>query len=357
MPKQGFNNQWIAIARTGKFADATNIERDLNEDFLRAVVGNFTAHNAPAVIGHPQDNNPAFGWVSALRLKDGVLEARFSDTDETFEQMCSEGRFRKRSASFYMEPAALRHVGFLGAVPPAVKGLPDIQFNDGARAAVEISFNFNEENSMDKQEENTQEDKKTFGEWLKEVLGGGGAGGQQPAPAPANFSEAQAQNLIESAVKKATDAITADFTEKLSAKDTVIESLSKQVSGISTSGQRAEIASFVESIPAEKGRHFLKGAGIAEFMETLATDDAADTENAIVCFSEGDDGKRTEVKMSRVEWFKNYVNALPAFISFGESFGNLKASAEADTMVKAEDLSELRGAMGVSTAANAGGAK
>lgn len=352
MPKQGFKNQWIAIAHKGKFADATNVERDLSDDFLRAVVANFTAGNAPAVVGHPKDNAPAYGWVSALRLENDVLEAQFSDTDDEFEKMCADGKFRKRSSSFYMgDKPALRHVGFLGAMAPAVKGLKDIQFNDGDKAAVEISFNFNEENLMDKKEE-TQEVKQAFGEWLKEFLGGGQA---PTAPAPANFSEAQAQTLIETAVTKATEVITADFSEKLKAKDDVIKTLTDKFNGFSTNGQRAEIASFVESIPAEKGRHFLKGAGIAEFMEALATDDAADAEGAVICFSEGDDGKKTEVKMSRVEWFKNYVNALPAFISFGESFGNLKASAEADVQVHPSELAELRGAMGVNT--TDGGAK
>lgn len=142
MPKQGFKNQWVAISRKGKVADNTGTERDLSDDFLQQVVTNFTPHNAPAVIGHPKDNNPAFGWVSGLRLENGVLEAQFADTDDEFERMCADGKFRKRSASFYLgEKPSLRHVGFLGAMPPAVKGLRDIQFNDGDSVTVEISFN------------------------------------------------------------------------------------------------------------------------------------------------------------------------------------------------------------------------
>lgn len=349
MAKQGFGGQWIAIARKGKFADSTDVERNLDDDFLKAVVSNFTAHNAPAVIGHPKENNPAFGWVSALRLNGDVLEAQFADTDDEFERMVADGKFRKRSASFYLgDKPSLRHVGFLGAVPPAVRGLPDIQFNDGEKTAVEISFN--EEKIMDKENENAADEKKTFSEWVKEIFGG-----QQPAPAPANFSAADAKSLISTAVTEVSEKLTTDFNEKLSAKDAEIETLTKQVNAVSSNGKRAEIVSFVESIPAESGKHFLKRAGIVEFLEACAAADAKDAEKAVVCFSEGDDGKKEEVKLSRLEWAKNLFEALPPMISFGESFGNLKATAEADIQVNPQELSDLREAMGVKTAE--GGAK
>ena len=142
MAKQGFKNQWIAISQIGKFKPTAPVTtRDLNESFLKEVIANFTPDDVPAVVGHPKENAPAFGWAAALRLNGDVLEAQFADTDDQFEQMVEQGKFRKRSASFYMNPARLRHVGFLGAQPPAIKGLRDIQFSDGESYAVEISFN------------------------------------------------------------------------------------------------------------------------------------------------------------------------------------------------------------------------
>ncbi|WP_275100142.1 peptidase [Sedimenticola hydrogenitrophicus] len=63
--------------------------------------------------------------------------------------MVDKGRFKKVSASFYppTHPANpvpgvyyLRHVGFLGAQPPAVKGLKAVEFADEADGIVTIEF-------------------------------------------------------------------------------------------------------------------------------------------------------------------------------------------------------------------------
>ena len=347
MAKQGFKNQWVAISRIGKVLDSKGVERDLDEDFLKQVIANFTPDDAPAVIGHPDDNSPAFGWANALRLdSDGVLKAQFADTDDEFEGMVEAGKFRKRSASFYLNPPSLRHVGFLGAMPPAVKGLRDIQFADGESVTVEISFS--EENSMEKENENTQEDTKTFKEWMKEIFGGG------QVPAPANFSEADKNSLIAEAVKQATEKVTADFNEKITAKDTAIQNLTEKINGFSSTGKRAEIISFVESIPAQSGKFYLKRAGVVEFLEACADADAKDSEKAI-CFSEGVGDQKVEHKFSRYEWAKNLLEELPPMIAFGEKFGNIKATAEADIMVNSSDLDSLRGGMGVNK--SEGGAK
>lgn len=338
MAKQGFNGQWIAISQLGKFNDSAGDERDLNADFFEQVISNTKPNNAPAVIGHPKDNSPAFGWATALRVNNGVLEAQFADTDDQFEQMVADGKFRKRSASFYLNPPSLRHVGFLGAMPPAIKGLREIQFSDGESIAVEISFN--EEQIMSNENQTTADEKKKFTEWIKEFFGGNG---QQPAPA-ANFTEADAQTLIETAVKKATETITADFTAKLEAKDTIINALLDDVNKQTSSGKRSEIISFVESIPAEKGKHFLKRAGIVEFMESLAQADENDAEKAIN-FSEGEGDAKVDHKFSRVEWFKNYVNSQQSFVEFGESFGGIKATTEAGVLIDPERQKKIDEAM------------
>ena len=347
MAKEGFKNQWIAISRVGQFTDSANAGRDLNEDFLSKVVANFTPHDSPAVVGHPKDNTPAFGWTSALRLQDGVLEARFSDVDDEFESMVEAGKFRKRSASFYLNPPSLRHVGFLGAMPPAVKGLKDIQFADGESVTVEISFS--EENFMSKENEIAQEETKTFKEWMKEIFGGG------QVPAPANFSEAERNAVIAEAVKQATEKVTADFTEKLNAKDEKIQSLETRLDATASGSQRAEIISFVENIPAISGKIYLKNAGIVEFLEACAAADSANAGKELISFSEGEGDKRIEHKFTMIGWAKQLLSDLPPMIAFGEKFGDITATAEADVITSPGELESLRGGMGVKTAE--GGAK
>lgn len=108
-----------------------------------------TLSEAPLVVGHPQSNAaPAYGWAKSLRAKDGVLYAQPHQVDAAFAEMVNAGRFKKRSASIYLGDTPgnplpgklyLRHVGFLGAAAPAVKGLRDAQFADGG-AAVEFAM-------------------------------------------------------------------------------------------------------------------------------------------------------------------------------------------------------------------------
>jgi hypothetical protein len=96
-------------------------------------------HEAPIVVGHPKDNHPAYGWVGQLSFAEGALVVEPQQVDPDFAEMVQKGRFKKRSASFYAPDAKtnpvpgvyyLRHVGFLGAQPPAVKGLKDVAFAD-----------------------------------------------------------------------------------------------------------------------------------------------------------------------------------------------------------------------------------
>lgn len=106
-------------------------------------------HEAPIVVGHPKDNHPAFGWIDHLELTDdGVVLAHPKDVDAEFAELVEAKRYKKRSASWYApdSPANptpgklyLRHVGFLGAMPPAIKGLKDIQFNEAEEGVLEFA--------------------------------------------------------------------------------------------------------------------------------------------------------------------------------------------------------------------------
>ena len=136
----------LAIFKTGTHTATNGSALIASAEMLKNVAANYApaTHEAPAVIGHPKDNHPAYAWVESLSFddSDGVLYANFSDVEPQFAQLIKDGRFKKRSASFYppnhpSNPTAgkpyLRHVGFLGAQPPAVKGLKDFtDFGDVA---------------------------------------------------------------------------------------------------------------------------------------------------------------------------------------------------------------------------------
>ncbi len=140
----------IEIFRAGTRKDANGKRVTITRDDLQVVVDNYSPqfHEAPIVVGHPKNDDPAFGWIEHLLLDGDVLKAKPKQVDAQFAEQVREGRYKKISAAFYLPHSKsnpkpdgfyLRHVGFLGAMPPAVKGLQDPMFNDNANDVVEFS--------------------------------------------------------------------------------------------------------------------------------------------------------------------------------------------------------------------------
>lgn len=130
------------IFRAGTRTDANGNTVTITEADLAAAAQAYDpkVHEAPIVVGHPKADAPAYGWVKSLGVQNGVLTADFAQVDEGFADLVKAGRYKKVSASFYPPTSpnnpkpgvwTLRHVGFLGAQPPAVKGLSAISFADG----------------------------------------------------------------------------------------------------------------------------------------------------------------------------------------------------------------------------------
>lgn len=138
----------IEIFRAGCHIDKDGASRTFSPDDVAAIAAGYRpgTREAPIVVGHPNDNAPAYGWVDKLRATDdGVLVADLRDVEPQFAEMVRTRRFPKRSASFYSpdhpsNPTPgqwyLRHIGFLGAQPPAIAGLKDSQFSDDATGIV-----------------------------------------------------------------------------------------------------------------------------------------------------------------------------------------------------------------------------
>lgn len=116
-----------------------------SEADVKAIAEGYDPQNyeAPVVIGHPKTDAPAWGWVKALRFVDGALKAVLHRVSPEFAAMVKDGKFRNRSVALYAPEApgnptpgkaALKHLGFLGATPPAVKGLKPLAFADDDQA-------------------------------------------------------------------------------------------------------------------------------------------------------------------------------------------------------------------------------
>lgn len=124
-------------AMNGKTATWTNAD-------LKAIADRYNnqkEHEAPVVLGHPKDNDPAYGWVESLEAVGDTLFANLKDLSAEFMEAVKARKYPKRSISLYADKL-LRHVGFLGAVPPAVKGLAEVSFKELRTDEVPADFEF-----------------------------------------------------------------------------------------------------------------------------------------------------------------------------------------------------------------------
>lgn len=144
---------WIEIFRSGDQTDSAGRTKSWTDEDLDTVATKYNnqaddeRHEAPVVIGHPVTDSPAYGWVEELKREGNVLLAKLKDLTPQFIEWVKAGLYKKRSISLY-EDLTLKHIGFLGAVPPAVKGLADPVFNSDLNSC-EYEY---EEKAPDKQD-------------------------------------------------------------------------------------------------------------------------------------------------------------------------------------------------------------
>lgn len=146
----------LHIFKAGTHTAISGAEIAFSESDLAATAAAYKPeiHEAPLVVGHPRSDGPAYGWVTSLQVRNDGLHAVPDAVEPAFAEMVRARRFSKISAAFY-HPAQkgnpvpgvyyLRHVGFLGAMPPAVKGLRSPEFAEDEDCVVlELDVAFSE---------------------------------------------------------------------------------------------------------------------------------------------------------------------------------------------------------------------
>lgn len=329
--------QPIHISSPGTHVDSAGREWTFTEaDFAASAAAYDPArHEAPIVVGHPRHDLPAYGWVKSLAAGADGLTADPAQVDAAFSELVQAGRFKKISASFF-PPASphnpvpgvwyLRHVGFLGAQPPAVKGLRQVEFADGDDDIVTVEFGevspwtlksffqglrdwflvnqgqdtadrvvpayLAEEMDMAARREAEEDQHKL-------------AGAAMPAPM---FSEPNPEE--DQPMSDADKARLAELEAKqaeLDAKDAQFAEREQKLKDKEAAAQRAEIEAFVAGqvkagrvLPAEQ-------AGMVAFMASVGADD-------VVEFAEGD----ATVSKPAAEWLRGFVAGLPVRVEFSE---------------------------------------
>jgi hypothetical protein len=281
--------KWCEIFRAGRHTDKAGRTREWTPADLDRIVTGYKpdVHEAPVCIDHnesagPIPGGPAYGWVEALRRDGDTLLAKFKQPAPEFADAVNAGRFKKRSIGLYPD-GTLRHVAFLGAQPPAVKGLRDFTFSDGDREVTVYS-------------EST-----------------GGNDGM-------TIEELQAKLAAETAAREAAEATAKQATDKATALEAENKTLSASFAEAEQKRRRAEIDSFIDAgIKDAKILPAWKQAGMGEFMAGL------DGDEQVFQFSEG-----TE-KRTRLQWFKDFIASIGQHQLFAEFVRERKTESTSDS--------------------------
>jgi hypothetical protein len=208
-----YSHGWIEIFRAGDYSNQGKASISRND--LQRVVNNYDPeyHEAPVCIGHPQEDAPAYGWIDRLSLQGDTLLAKEKDVDPAFAELRRQRKFKKRSAAFYQDAdgqvIGLRHVGWLGAQPPAVKGLRDMAFADGEKHYIELDFG--EEDFMPEEKKTAPASEPTVREQIRAFFSE--MFGAKQAATPATFTESDVERIVNAAVAPLQEKLTAVETD------------------------------------------------------------------------------------------------------------------------------------------------
>lgn len=320
----------IEIFRAGRHVAADGREVEFTAADVQAIADGYdpALSPAPVVVGHPKLDAPAYGWVDRLVAKDGVLFAEEGQVDPAFEGLRKAGRFRNRSASFYLpdspsnpKPGQLyiKHVGWLGAAAPAVKGLKQVSFAEneegvvefalsdrrwGFRAMADIARRMREWWIAEKGLEVADE---LIPSWQIDSLNEAG----QPDPDSAVRSFAGLEDI---AVDRA-----AEFAEReraLDEREERIRQVEQQNAQAAQQARRDEALAFADGLVKEGKLLPARKATIVELILALPTE-------APLSFGEGDD----HVEQSAPDLLCTFLASLPPQIDFTER----SASQDDDT--------------------------
>lgn len=140
----------IHFFRAGRHTSSDGKAINFSEGDLAAIAEVYqpAIHEAPIVVGHPKTEAPAYGWVERLEARPNGLYAIPRQVNPEFADIVRQGAYKKVSGSFFLPDSKsnptpgkfyLRHIGFLGAVPPALKGLTPVSFSEEDPGLVDFS--------------------------------------------------------------------------------------------------------------------------------------------------------------------------------------------------------------------------
>ena len=344
----------IEIFRAGTHTDMHGTALTFSEGDLAAMAAAYdpAVSEAPIVVGHPKADAPAYGWISALSERNGKVLAKPDQVDPAFAEMVRAGRFKKLSASLYSptSPANpkpgvwyLRHVGFLGAQPPAIKGLAPVNFAAGEEEGL-VTVEFSEGMGFISrligllrgvrdyitEKDGTEKAEAVLPAWTLDSLQEGAAVAMttpEPEPAPeTSYSEEEPMD------KNGMNEREADLERRE-------QELLRREAELAEERRLAEAETFVNKAVSEGRLTPAQSVGLADFMAKL-------DEEGVFEFAEGDGRKKT----SPAAFMKDFISRLPKQVDFSEQSAPVGDDEELDPQeaaTRAVAFQERRRAAGI----------
>lgn len=336
----------IQIFKAGRHTSSAGERIAFSEADLASIAANYDprVHEAPIVVGHPTHDAPAYGWAKGLTAEGDMLFVEPDQVPAEFAEWVEAGRYKKVSAAFYRPDQKgnpkpghwyLRHIGFLGAQPPAVKGLAPVQFGDGEEGVyfgelpsgtVAGLFRRLRDFLIEKYDGATAD--QVLPSYDVDYLQAQAAMPDvaQARPVPASFSELEDKpvpNTDPDLKARAADLATRE--EALAVRQKTLDAKAAEFAEAESEQRRQAHATFLDSIVAEgKPLPAAKDALVA-FMERLAGQDAP------VEFSEG----AGTTSVEPLAFFKTLLGKLPKQVEFAEMAPGTSRADRADPVALA----------------------
>lgn len=329
----------IDIFRAGTHTAMSGVTCSFSETDLDAMARVYdpALHEAPIVVGHPAHDAPAYGWVRSLARAGEVLQAVPDQVDASFAELVAAGRFKKISASFYAPGAPnnptpetyyLRHVGFLGAQPPAVKGLRTPAFADGEAGVVTLEFG----DWSDRQNASLW---RRLREFFIEQWGADKADAVLPSYSIESLEEAAREPdppAIPSAMPAYSEHSMTQTTQgggqpsddlaaratALAAQQADLDAREAKLREAEAETRRRAHADFAERLVSQGRLLPRERDGLVAFMEAQAADQT-------LVFGEGDGAFSGQ----SLDWFKQFLARQPVQVDFSERSGAEQGAAPA----------------------------
>ncbi len=327
-PLKPLAGRWIDVFRAGTHTDSQGNVSTFTTADLDQIVANHPLGPAPAVIGHPKHNAPAYAWVEEVKRDGDLLFTKFKDVNADFDAGVASGAYRNRSVSLVKDPVhgfRLRHVGWLGAMAPAIPGLSHDFADEGevmefathtvtraAWALQSAGHVFRALREMLIADKGQEEADKIIPNYQIDIIESSSTELLSDPDSTSNFSTGEndmpiTQEQLEAAQAEARrqgeEAATQNFNAQLTAERGRADALVAERRAERIQAQIADWKKQGKVLPAEE-------AGLVEFMTNLE----AGTQTFE--FSAADGG--TKVTKTAAQWFAEFMAAAPAKIKLND---------------------------------------